>query len=354
MNLASILNQLLTGIVIVDEGWIVRYVNAAAESIFDHSAKRLIGEPFAEAYYESDLPLNTLQNCLSEEQTVVNSEASFFLHSGQRVTTEVSIQSLHDDGQKQWLIELKQVDLQRQISRETQQQQQLFATQSLLRGMAHEIKNPLGGLRGAAQLLALELPDESLREYTDLIVTQADRLRTLIDRMMGPVQAEHKRETNLHELLERVAKTLRYEYGDSLEIKRDYDPSLPELWAMAESCEQVFLNIAQNAAQALEGTGRITFKTRIEHQLTLLGRRHRQCAVISIIDDGPGIDDAIMASLFYPMVSGRAEGTGLGLSMAHSLVHQHQGKIEVDSEPGHTVFRIYLPYQQQPSEEASL
>ena len=354
MNPASILNQLLTGVVIVDAQWNVRYVNAAAESIFDHSAKRLIGEPFAEAYYESDLPLNTLQNCLSEAQTVVNSEASFFLHSGQKVTTEVSIQSLLENGIKHWLIELKQVDLQRQISRETQQQQQLFATQSLLRGMAHEIKNPLGGLRGAAQLLALELPDEELKEYTDLIVTQADRLRTLIDRMMGPVQAEQKRETNLHELLERVAKTVRYEYGERLSIKRDYDPSLPELWAMTESCEQVFLNIAQNAAQALNGEGQITFKTRIEHQLTLLGRRYRQCAVISIIDNGPGIDDAIKASLFFPMVSGRAEGTGLGLSMAHSLVHQHQGKIEVDSEPGNTVFRIYLPYQQQITEEANL
>lgn len=352
------LNSLTTAVIVADSRLHIKYVNAAAESLLDHSARRLIGEPLASSYISSSLTLEQLQNCFCDKQAVMNSEAEFVLHSGQKVTVEVTVQCLTPTVKKeatpQLLLELKQVDLQHQISRENNQRQQLYATQNLLRGMAHEIKNPLGGLRGAAQLLARQLTDPQLQEYTDLIIAQSDRLRGLIDRLLGPAQRDQAQLINVHELLERVAQTLTYEYSKSLVIERDYDPSLPSIKGIADLLEQVFLNIAQNAAQAMSGEGVICFKTRVEHQLTLFGERYRHCAVIAITDNGPGISSELQGQIFYPMVSGRSGGTGLGLSLAHSLVHQHGGKIEFTSEPGCTCFRIYLPYRnsQEPDREA--
>lgn len=345
----DLLDALMTAIVVLDEQLNIVYVNAAAESLLDHSARRLLQEPFASSYVSTTLNYASLQDCVTDQQTVVSSEAEFVLHSGQKITVEVSIQcwqSRAETGTTQLLLELRQVDLQRQILRENSQRQQLFATQSLLRGMAHEIKNPLGGLRGAAQLLARQLTHTGLTEYTDLIIAQSDRLRSLIDRLLGPSRLEQPQWVNLHELLERVAQTVAYEYGESLQISRDYDPSLPLLSGLEDSLEQVFLNIVQNAAQALDGVGNVTIKSRVEHQLTLFGKRYRQCAVISISDHGPGIPSDLQGQIFYPLVSGSKTGTGLGLSLAHSLVHQHGGKIEFNSEPGDTCFRIYLPYRQ--------
>lgn len=342
------LNSLTTAVVVVDSRLHIRYVNAAAELLLDHSARRLVGEPLASSYISSSLTPEQLQSCFANQQAVMNNEAEFVLHSGQKVTVEVVVQCLTITKQAdtpELLLELKQVDLQRQISRENSQRQQLYATQSLLRGMAHEIKNPLGGLRGAAQLLARQLTEPQLQEYTDLIIAQSDRLRNLIDRLLGPAQLEQPQLINLHQLLERVAQTLSYEYSEKLVIDRDYDPSLPNINGISDLLEQVFLNIAQNAAQAMSGVGAISLKTRVEHQLTLFGQRYRRCAVVAITDSGPGISPELQGQIFYPMVSGRSGGSGLGLSLAHSLVHQHGGKIEFSSEPGNTSFLIYLPYR---------
>lgn len=344
MNTTTLINQLLTGILVLDERLIILYVNSAAESLFDHSAKRLSGEPFTTAFFQSSLAIETLQNCFQYEQRVLNTDAEFTLHSGHRVTVDVCIQTLQDNNQTRLLIELRKVDQLRQINQEDQQRNQLFATQHLLRGMAHEIKNPLGGLRGAAQLLARELKDDYQKEYTDLIINQSDRLRFLVDRLLGPMKPGKKEPVNIHEVTERVAKTLAYEYGEELSILRDYDPSLPDIMVVAESCEQVFLNIAKNAAEAMKGDGQLLIKTRVEHQLTLFGERYRQCAVVYFMDNGPGISEELRNTLFYPLVSGRAQGTGLGLSLAQTIVHQHKGKIDVKSEPGQTQFAVYLPY----------
>ncbi len=165
-----------------------------------------------------------------------------------------------------------------------------------------------------------------------------------MDRLLGPTKRGESKLTNIHEVLERVVRTLTYEYGESLKLTRDYDPSLPDIRVVPEACEQVFLNIAQNAAQAMSGAGTIVIKTRVEHQLTLFGLRYRQCAVVTVTDNGPGIPAELRDTLFYPLISGRAEGTGLGLSLAQNLVHQHKGKIEFDSSPGKTRFSVYLPY----------
>ncbi len=213
-----------------------------------------------------------------------------------------------------------------------------------MRGPAHEIKNPLGGLRGAAQLLSKALPDPSLLEYTKVIIEQADRLRNLVDRLLGPQLPGTRVTESIHKVAERVVTLVSMELPDNVRLIRDYDPSLPELAHDPDQIEQVLLNIVRNALQALgpEG-GEIILRTRTAFQLTLHGERYRLAARIDVEDNGPGIPPHLQDTLFYPMVSGREGGTGLGLSIARNLIDQHSGKIEFTSWPGHTEFSVYLP-----------
>ncbi|MBN2700917.1 MAG: PAS domain-containing sensor histidine kinase, partial [Methylothermaceae bacterium] len=214
----------------------------------------------------------------------------------------------------------------------------------LLRGLAHEIKTPLGGLRGAAQLLATELTDPALSEYTDVIIAEADRLKALIDRLLAPNQPPRMIELNIHQILERVSQVLAAEYP-TLAFRRDYDPSLPPIHGDPDQLIQAFLNIARNAAQALEGDGEITLRTRIKRRVTIRQQHHRQAVRIDIIDAGPGIAPELLDQIFYPMITSRPDGTGLGLSIAQTLVTRHGGMIECQSQPGRTCFSIYLPLE---------
>jgi len=348
------LDQLLTAVVLLDEHLCITYMNAAAEAILDGSLRRFQQQPFFSLFHYSSLDPIVVQHALHDQQSVSDSDVTLVLHDGQRITIEFIAQPLRQaNGQLSILLELRQMDQIRRINQEATQQQQLQAAQSMVRGLAHEIKNPLGGLRGAAQLLASELDDAMLREYTDLIISQADRLSTLVDRMLGSHQLPQRQQANIHALLEQVIKVARLSTGAQIDWLRDYDPSLPELTMAPEQLEQVFLNIVMNACDALleqvcdyehVAPPTVTVRTRIAHQQTIHGKRYRQCAVVVIQDNGPGIPKSLRDTLFYPMVSGRAGGTGLGLSIAQNLVHQHAGKIEVQSEPGCTEFSVYLPY----------
>lgn len=343
------LNQLLTAIILLDEQLYIEYMNAAAEAILDGSLRRFQHQPFFSLFHFSSLEPSVVQQALHDEQSVSDSDVSLVLHDGQRITIEFIAQPLRQpDGRLTILLELRQIDQIRRINQETRQQQQLQAAQSMVRGLAHEIKNPLGGLRGAAQLLAGELDDPALREYTDLIIRQADRLSTLVDRMLGSNQIQTREPANIHALLEHVVQVARLGTGQSIRWVKDYDPSLPDLTMASEQLEQVLLNLVMNACDALQESHTseptIYLRTRIVHQQTIHGTRYRQCAVVVVQDNGPGIPPELRDTLFYPMVSGRAGGTGLGLSIAQNLVHQHAGKIEVSSEPGHTEFSVYLPY----------
>lgn len=343
------LNQLLTAVILLDEQLHIDYMNAAAEAILDGSLRRFQHQPFFSLFHFSSLEPSVVQQALQDEQSVSDSDVSLILHDGQRITIEFIAQPLRQpDGRLTILLELRQIDQIRRINQETRQQQQLQAAQSMVRGLAHEIKNPLGGLRGAAQLLAGELDDPALREYTDLIIRQADRLTSLVDRMLGSNQIQNREPTNIHALLEHVVQVARLGAGQNVRWVKDYDPSLPDLTMASEQLEQVLLNLVMNACDALQESHTpnptICVRTRIVHQQTIHGTRYRQCAVVVVQDNGPGIPAALRDTLFYPMVSGRAGGTGLGLSIAQNLVHQHAGKIEVNSEPGHTEFSVYLPY----------
>jgi len=237
------------------------------------------------------------------------------------------------------LVELRPIEQQMRLVREERMVIEQQSSRELLRNLAHEIKNPLGGLRGSAQLLERELDRPELREYTQVIIQESDRLQALMDRMLAPHRTPKIEALGIHEVLERVRSLVRGEFG--IDIGRDYDPSLPDLQADREQLIQAILNIARNAAQA--GAKTIEFRTRAVRQPTILRQRYRLALELQVVDDGPGVPDEIRDRIFNPLVSGRQGGTGLGLSLAQTFVQYHQGVIEFDSRPGRTLFKILLP-----------
>jgi len=254
---------------------------------------------------------------------------------------DVIITPLDDEG---LLMELVSRERPKRIMDESQQQGRRDAARQLVRGLAHEIRNPLGGMRGAAQLLARRLDDPGLQVHTDVILAEADRIGGLVDRLLGP-DTLNRRSINIHEPLEHVRRLVAAEAPSDILIHRQYDPSLPECPADRDQLVQVFLNIARNALQAMGSSGDLRFTTCAVRQATFAGRRHRLALCVRIEDSGPGIPAELRDSLFYPLVSGRPNGDGLGLAIANELVARHQGLIEVDSRPGATCFSIYLPLE---------
>jgi two-component system, NtrC family, nitrogen regulation sensor histidine kinase GlnL len=238
------------------------------------------------------------------------------------------------------LAELRPLDQQLRQAREERMVFEQQTNRELIRNLAHEIKNPLGGLRGSAQLLERELDRPELREYTQVIIKEADRLQALMDRMLTPHRAPRIEPLGIHEVLERVRSLVSAEFA-GIEIERDYDPSLPELIGDREQLIQALLNIARNAAQA--GAKRIVLRTRAVRQITILRQRFKLALELQVIDDGPGVPEEIQDRIFSPLVSGREGGSGLGLSLAQTFIQYHQGVIEFESRPGRTTFRIVLP-----------
>lgn len=347
MAAQAILQQMVTAVLIIDSNGLIRFANASAESMLAGSSRRLKDAPLESLFQYSSFDFDILHEAQRQQKSLSDSDVSLVLHDAKTITVELVVSPCElDDGQSGQLLELRQVDLIRRLNQEQAQQHQLAAAQKLVRGLAHEIKNPLGGIRGAAQLLAGKLAEAGLREYTQLIITQSDRLRELVDRLLGPNQPGQRQPKNLHQLIENSLQVLSLDKPEGVDFVKDYDPSIPEIKVAGHQLEQVLLNIIKNAVLAVGDQGTVQVRTRVVHQETIYGKRYRQCALVSIIDNGPGVDPLLKDTLFYPLVSGREGGTGLGLSIAQSLVHQHAGKIEVNSRPGHTEFVIYLPYSE--------
>lgn len=346
-----LLDSLSTAVLLCDTDLVLRYLNPAAESLLAISHTRALGAPLAEVLVESgESTLAALQETLRSGHPFTKREAR--LHVGMReVVVDYSVSLMHSpDEATQLLVEIQPRDRLLRIAREEAMLASHQATRKLVRGVAHEIKNPLGGIRGAAQLLERELPDAALTEYTRIIIGEADRLRALADRMLGPRRLPAVRSTNVHECLERVVGLLQAESDGRVDIVRDYDPSLPDIAVDPDQLIQALLNIGGNALQALienpsERAPLLTFKTRPVRQFTIGARRHRLVLRIDIRDNGPGIPAELRESIFYPMVSGRAGGTGLGLSIAQDIIHQYHGLIECESRPGETTFSLYLPVE---------
>ncbi|WP_391822816.1 nitrogen regulation protein NR(II) [Vibrio vulnificus] len=340
----TILSNMVTATLILDDELQIHYANPAAEQLFSQSAKRIVHHPLSQLIQHASLDLALLSQPLQSGQSITDSDVTFVV-DGKPLLLEVTVSPISVERELMLLMEMRKVDQQRRITQEMNQHAQQQAAKLLVRGLAHEIKNPLGGLRGAAQLLEKMLPDPSLTEYTQIIIEQADRLRALVDRLLGPQKPGKKQQTNLHQVLEKVRQLVELESEQTLVIERDYDPSLPDIYIDADQIEQAMLNIVSNASQILahQEDGKISIRTRTVHQANIHGQRCKVAARIEIMDNGPGIPVELQDTLFYPMVSGREGGTGLGLSISQNLIDQHNGKIDVESWPGHTNFTIYLP-----------
>jgi two-component system nitrogen regulation sensor histidine kinase GlnL len=341
----KILAHLNEAILLFNQKLILTYINTAGEILLADSAKHLLGLSADTLFRSSDSLLIDLHQCLKNNEPLVDRELNLsFLK--QSVMVNFSATPLLEKGQlNEILVELQQIDRQLRISKEEQLLAQQNISRMLVKGLAHEIKNPLGGIRGAAQLLELELHDPELKEYTQIIIQESDRLKSLMDKMLGSNKPSKKQSLNIHQVLERVRQLVNAEGGNNICIATDYDPSIPELNADKNQLIQAVLNIVQNAVQAMPQGGKIVMRTRIRRHMTIGRKRYRLIAKIDIIDNGPGINDELMNQIFYPLITSRAEGTGLGLSIAQSLINQHNGLIECESEPENTVFSIYLPLE---------
>ena len=332
------LELLATAVVALDAELVVRYANPAAESLLATGAKSLIGQPFLQLFAERRELEASLQEARRHHWDYAARNVTYE-RAGREPLPLSCVATRIDAEGLALLAELRPIEQQLRLAREERLAAGEQANRELIRNLAHEIKNPLGGLRGSAQLLERELDRAELREYTQVIIKEADRLQGLMDRMLTPHRAPQIRPLSVHEVLERVRSLIKAEFG--IEIERDYDPSLPELLGDREQLIQAVLNIARNAAQS--GAATIVFRTRAVRQLTLLRQRHRLALELQVVDDGPGVPEGIRDRIFNPLVSGREGGTGLGLSLAQTFVQYHQGVIEFESRPGRTTFRILLP-----------
>ncbi|MBL4828235.1 MAG: nitrogen regulation protein NR(II) [Spongiibacteraceae bacterium] len=347
----EILDNLKTAILLVGPSLKVSYINTAAESLLEISGNRVIGEPISNLFTDDSNREDSLLNKFNDSHAYTKREAQLILPNGRTITADYAVTPIAlEEGAPSLVIELQPLDRLLRISREEGLLSSQQHSQTLVRGLAHEIKNPLGGLRGAAQLLAKQLPDASLQDYTTIIIAEADRLKNLVDRMLGPYKVLELEAVNIHEVLERTKTLVDAETAGNIKVKRDYDPSIPEFDGDKERLIQALLNVVRNAMQALQQDTdnkdrTITLKTRTKRQFTIGAHRHRLVCKVEIIDNGPGIPQDIAQTLFLPMVSGRANGSGLGLSISQSIINRHNGLIECNSQSGCTVFTLYIPLE---------
>jgi two-component system nitrogen regulation sensor histidine kinase GlnL len=307
------LDLLASAVILVDDDCNIRYLNPAAENLVATSINTLSGRPLKEAIGHTHTLQTALDEALANSWAYTGQNIELKRADGELLQVNCTVTPV-EAPEGGLLIEIWPIDQQLKASREERLLEQQQANRELIRNLAHEIKNPLGGIRGAAQLLERELVRRELTEYTQVIIQEAERLQSLIDRLLTPHRIPQVAEVNIHEVLERVRSVLLAETPTGLKIRRDYDTSLPPLTGDKEQLIQVMLNIARNAVQAMQGQGEIILRTRVTRQVTLARKRHRLAMLVQIIDNGPGIPDAIRDNIFYPLVSGRADGTWLGLT----------------------------------------
>ncbi len=353
---------LATAVLIADAQRITRYLNPAAENLLGISAHHALGRPVGQLLGECPELVRAIDHALSEGASFTEHDVALPIN-GHTLVLSATISPLDQGGGSgppaasppseiaaldgAAVIELHPAASNVRIARDEQVMAQTQASQHLLRQLAHEIRNPLGGIRGAAQLLEAELDSSDLREYTQVIIQETNRLQSLLDRLLTPAKRPVVQAVNIHEVLERVRSLLSAEFP-LLQFDCDYDTSLPELAGDPEQLIQAVLNITRNAAQAIhsvdgDAAGRIVFRTRIARQVTLAMKLWKLAVRLDVIDNGPGIPDDMLGRVFFPLVSGREGGTGLGLTLAQSLVQRHEGAIHVESQPGRTCFSLFLP-----------
>ncbi len=338
---------LATLVAVVQSSGTVLFANAALEDARGISRRGLVGSGFPDSFTEPTQLFRALRSAGENEFAVLRYDAWLKRLSHDPLPVHVIL--AQTDQADEFIVELLPREQQARQDREERLAEQAQANKELIRNLAHEIKNPLGGIRGAAQLLEMEIDSSELTEYTQVIVREADRLQSLVDRLLAPNRLPHRvSDVNIHEICEHVRLLLSAEFPKGLTVVRDFDTSIPEFRGDHEQLIQTVLNIAHNACQALAekiqaGDALLTFCTRIARQITFGKQRYRLALELHVIDNGPGVPDSIKDRIFYPLVSGREGGSGLGLTLAQTFVQQHHGLIECDSVPGRTDFKILIP-----------
>ncbi|MBP6899863.1 MAG: PAS domain-containing sensor histidine kinase [Burkholderiaceae bacterium] len=346
------LDLLATMVAVVRADGSMLFVNAMFENVAGLSRRTLMRGSVYDWLVDARQLRETVQAVARNDITTGRFDATVRrapVAASELLPVHVIVTQLDPHGGERVLVELLEIEQQTRQDREERALGQVQANKELIRNLAHEIKNPLGGIRGAAQLLEMELPDRTLSEYTQVIIHEADRLQALVDRLLAPHRKPHVvSDVNIHEVCERVRSLILAEFPRGLAVQRDYDTSIPEFRGDREQLIQAVLNIAHNAAQALAerraaGDARIVLRTRVSRQVTIGKQRFRLALELHIEDNGPGVPEDIRDRIFYPLVSGREGGSGLGLTLAQTFVQQHMGMIECDSVPGRTEFRIVIP-----------
>ncbi|MGJ8679601.1 nitrogen regulation protein NR(II) [Paraglaciecola sp.] len=347
----NLLDNLSTAVLQLNDKMCIDYANHAAQALFERGFSLLAGCPIYQFVTPSSLDVERLKQSIQQGESYSDSEVNITFVDGRHTQADLSVTSIVDAQSQYLLLEFRQIEQQKKISQENHQWAQQQAAKELVRGLAHEIKNPLGGIRGAAQLLAKELPSNDLKEFTNVIIEQSDRLRNLVDRLLGPNVRPKFHWYNVHEVLEKVCTLVDLDPSHTISIVRDYDPSIPDVYLDQDMIQQATLNIVRNSVQALmqhpDIKGEIRIVTRIERRVIVHGARYPLCVKVSIVDNGPGIPNELKDTLFYPMVTTKKDGSGLGLSISQTLVGHHRGKIEVESWTGRTEFTLYLPIERK-------
>ncbi len=340
------LELLATAVLMLRADRRITYVNPAAENLFELSRPKFVGHTPLELFGDCPLLLAAIDKTAISGASYIEQELELGVAGKSKLHLTCTVSPV-EAGDAALLIECRHIDQQLKIAREERLLEQQRANRELIRSLAHEIKNPLGGIRGAAQLLEGELDGPRFREYTQVIIGEADRLQSLVNRLLTPHRLPTYRRTNIHELLVRARNVIQAEFP-AIALECDFDISIPEFEADPEQLMQVVLNIVKNAAQAVSGSTtvpRIRLETRVARGITLARKRHKLALALAIADNGPGVPIAIRDKMFYPLVSGREGGSGLGLTIAQTFVAQHHGTIEWTSTPGNTVFTILLPLE---------
>jgi len=343
------LDLLVTAVLLLDPTLTIRYVNPAAESLFGLSRSMMVDQTIDQVLTQDEAFTAAIAGAGAHDAVFSDYDVRVdALARNEPQQLICSVTPLAPPGGLRYLIELRPIEQQVRAEREERMRDQTQANRELLRNLAHEIRNPLGGIRGAAQLLDSELDRPELREYTRVVMQEADRLQSLMDRMLAPHRLLQRKPVNIHEVLERVRSVILAEFPEGIRFRRDYDTSLPLLSGDREQLIQAVLNIAHNATQALteriaQGDARIVLRTRVVRQVTFARQRFRLALELHVQDNGPGIPEEIRDRIFHPLVSGREGGSGLGLTLAQTFVQQHGGTIECDSIPGRTLFKLLIP-----------
>jgi two-component system nitrogen regulation sensor histidine kinase GlnL len=347
------LDLLSSAVILLDDELRIRHCNPAAENLFAVSQRVCLGKPLAQLLGTPAALTAALENALANKWSYTGHDIVVAREGAEPIHLDCTVSPI-DTPHARLLLEFRPIDQQLKAAREEREAVQQRANRELIRNLAHEIKNPLGGIRGSAQLLDRELAGVEnaavLKEYTQVIIHEADRLQDLMHRLLSSHRAMQPAQISVHEILERVRRLILAEFP-GVRVRRDYDTSLPDITGDREQLIQAILNIVRNAAQAMKGEGEIVLRTRAVRQVTLAKKRYRLALELQVIDNGPGIPEEIRDRIFYPLVSGREGGTGLGLALAQSFVQQHHGSIEASSVPGRTCFTLRLPLQMETKNE---